>query len=86
MCTGTHDYTSASFELLAYPIYIGADVWICAEAFVGPKVTVAAGSVIGARSVVLHSQPSWTVCAGNPARPLKPRTHPNASVHPDLNP
>jgi putative colanic acid biosynthesis acetyltransferase WcaF len=80
LCTGSHDYTSESFQLFAKPILIGADAWICAEAFIGPGVQIGHGSVIGARSVVVRSQPSWFVCAGNPARPLKTRRHPRSPM------
>lgn len=76
LCTGTHDYNLASFPLYAKPITIGSDAWICAEAFVGPGVQIGNGAVIGSRSVVIRDQPGWMVCAGNPARPLKPRLHP----------
>lgn len=77
LCTGTHDYESENFQLFARPIEIGADAWICTDAFLGPGVTIGKGAVIGARSVVTRDQPSWTVCAGNPCRPIKPRTPPS---------
>lgn len=78
LCTGSHDYSLESFPLFAKPISIGADAWICAEAFIGPGVNIGEGAVIGARSVVTQSQPAWMVCAGNPARPLKQREHPRS--------
>ena len=73
LCTGTHDYNSPSFTLVARPIVIGAYAWICAESFIGPGVSIGEGAVIGARSVVIRDQPGWMVCAGNPCRPLKKR-------------
>lgn len=73
LCTGSHDYTSENFQLYAQPITIGSDAWICAEAFLGPGVEIGEGAVIGARAVVTRSQPAWMVCAGNPARVIKPR-------------
>lgn len=73
LCTGTHDYESASFQLYALPITIGDEAWICAECFLGPGVTVGEGAVIGARSVVTKDMPAWTVCAGHPCKPLKTR-------------
>jgi putative colanic acid biosynthesis acetyltransferase WcaF len=77
LCTGSHDYESANFQLFAQPICIGSDAWICAESFLGPGIKIGEGAVIGARAVVTRDQPPWTVCAGNPCRPLKPRNHPS---------
>jgi len=73
LCTGTHDYTSPNFQLIAAPIRIEEGAWVCTEAFVGPGVTIGKDTVVGARSVVTKNMPDGMVCAGNPARPLKPR-------------
>lgn len=73
LCAGTHDYEDPNFQLYAQPIGIGARAWICTEAFVGPGVEIGEGAVIGARAVVTKSMPAWTVCAGNPCAPIKPR-------------
>lgn len=79
LCTGSHDYTSENFQLFARPITIGAHAWICAEAFLGPGVSIGEGAVIGARAVVTRSQSAWMVCGGNPAQAIKPRRHPSAA-------
>jgi putative colanic acid biosynthesis acetyltransferase WcaF len=73
LCTGTHNYNSETFELLALPIRVGASAWICAEAFIHPGIEIGEGAVIGARAVVTENMPSWTVCAGHPCRPIKAR-------------
>ena len=73
LCTGSHDYESRNFQLFAMPIRIGADAWVCAEAFIGPGVSIENGAVIGARSVVMHDQGAWMVCAGNACREFTPR-------------
>jgi putative colanic acid biosynthesis acetyltransferase WcaF len=73
LCTGTHDYNKPSFPLYAKPISIGSYAWICTEAFVGPGVEIGEGAVIGARAVVVRSQPAWMVCVGHPSRPIKKR-------------
>ena len=68
LCTGTHDIDSANFQLIAKPITLKANVWVCAEAFIGPGVSIAEGCVIGARGVVVKNiADSMTVWAGNPA-------------------
>jgi putative colanic acid biosynthesis acetyltransferase WcaF len=71
--TGSHDFTDPGFQLCTKPVTIGKDAWVAAEAFILPGVTVGEGAVIGARSVVTRSMPAWTVCAGNPCKPIKPR-------------
>ncbi|MGA0556492.1 WcaF family extracellular polysaccharide biosynthesis acetyltransferase [Larkinella sp. VNQ87] len=73
LCAGTHDYTKAGFPLITKPIYIGDHVWIAAESFVHPGVTIGNGCVIGARSVVTKDMPAWTICAGHPCLPVKER-------------
>jgi putative colanic acid biosynthesis acetyltransferase WcaF len=73
LVAGTHDYTKPGFPLITMPITIGDDVWIAAEAFVHPGVTIEDGCVIGARAVVTKDMPGWMVCAGHPCKPIKPR-------------
>lgn len=73
LCAGSHDYTRADLPLLKPPITIGDQVWICADAFIGPGVTVGEGAVVGARAVAIKDVAPWTVVAGNPARPVKKR-------------
>ncbi len=73
LCTGTHDYTHPHYPLIWAPITIGSQCWVAAKVFIAPGVTIGDGTVIGACSVVTRDMPSWTVCAGNPCRPIKPR-------------
>jgi len=73
LCTGTHDYERRGYPLITKPITVRDAVWIAAEAFVHPGVTIGEGSVIGARSVVTKDIPAWMVCAGFPCKPLKER-------------
>lgn len=73
LCAGTHDYTDHTFRLIRAPITIGDDVWIGADAFVGPGVRVGALSVLGARSSTYKDLPQERVCVGNPAKAIKTR-------------
>ena len=73
LCAGTHNYESSSMELLRVPIQIGTQAWICADAFIGPKVTIGENSVVGAASVVVKDVPPREVHAGNPAKFVKKR-------------
>ena len=73
LCAGTHDATDPTMPLLKPPIAVADQVWICADAFVGPDVTVHEGAVVGARAVAVADVDAWTVVAGNPARVIKER-------------
>lgn len=73
LCTGTHDYKSPLFQLITKPISIGAEAWVCTEAFIGPGVDIGDRAVIGARSVCLKSMPEGKVCSGHPCVVLKDR-------------
>lgn len=55
---------------------IGPDVWIGTEALIMPGVTIGAGAVVAARSVVTRDVPPYAVVAGNPARIVRLRHSP----------
>ena len=73
LCAGTHDIGDPSFQLIARPIFVGDDVWIAAEAFVGPGVAIGDGCVLGARACAFADLDAWTVYRGNPAASVKSR-------------
>lgn len=73
LCAGTHDYTDPALPLLKPPIVIKDQAWICADAFVGPNVTVGEGAIVGARAVVSKDVESWAIMAGNPAKFIRRR-------------
>ena len=52
-------------------VRIGENVWIGDKVTILPNVIIGDGVIIGANSVVSKSLPSYTVCAGNPARIIK---------------
>ena len=81
LITGSHDYEDPKFPLYTKPINIKSHVWIASEAFICQGVTIEEGAVIGARSVVTHDMPAWTVCAGNPCKPIKSRMLRGAPEH-----
>lgn len=52
-------------------IVIGDDCWFGANVTILKGVNVGTGTVVGAGSVVCNSLPPYTVCVGNPCRPIK---------------
>lgn len=73
LCTGSHDLADPHFQLIARPIVLGPNVWIAAEAFVGPGVSAGVGSVLGARGAAFRDLEASTVYRGNPAEPVAHR-------------
>ena len=82
LCAGSHDHNRWDMPLTTQPIEIGENVWLAADVFVGPGVTIGKLSVVGARSVAVTDLPADSICVGNPCRPVKPRQAPVASPSP----
>jgi len=79
VCGGSHDLSIPLLPLTVGDISIGDDAFVGARAILLPGVTVGEGAVIGAGAVVSRDMPPWTICAGNPCRPIKPRDRSNWS-------
>jgi putative colanic acid biosynthesis acetyltransferase WcaF len=73
LCAGTHDATDSTMPLQKPPISIRDKAWVCADAFVGPGVTVGEGAVVGARAVAVGDVEPWSIVGGNPARFIRER-------------
>ena len=71
LCTGTHDLTQRHVPLQVAKITIGDDAFVAARAFILPGITLGAGAIVGACSVVTKNVPALTLVAGNPARALR---------------
>ena len=75
LCASTHDYNQPTFPLITKPIKIGNQVWIAADAFIGPGVNIGDGVVVGARAAVFKNVDPWTIVRGNPAEYVKSRKY-----------
>jgi putative colanic acid biosynthesis acetyltransferase WcaF len=74
LCAGTHDYRNPAMPLIKPPIEIGDEVWVCADAFVGPNISIADRSIVAAASVVVKNIGSNQIVGGNPAKYIKGRS------------
>lgn len=74
LCASTHDYTKKDFPLILKPITIGNGVWIAADAFIAPGVSVENYSVVAARSVVIKDVEENSIVGGNPSKLIKFRS------------
>jgi len=73
LCAGTHDYTRPDLPLIRASITVGSGVWVCADAYIGPDVTIGDNTLVAARAVVTKDLPTNVIAGGNPARVIKPR-------------
>lgn len=69
VCAGTHDYRDRKFTLLREPIAIGDGCALLTASFVGPRVTMGEGSVLGARGALFRDARARTRYEGSPASP-----------------
>lgn len=74
LCTGSHDWSRSSFDLIIRSIDVRDGAWIAARAVVAPGVTIGEGAVLSLGSVAASDLAPWTVHAGVPAKPIRPRT------------
>ncbi len=73
LCTGSHDWGSANFNLIVDPILVADHVWICASSRICPGTRVGEGAVITLGSVAAGDLAPWHVYAGAPARAVRLR-------------
>ena len=73
LCASSHNVAKSTLPLERHFIIIEDQVWVASEAFIGPKVTLHQGSVVGARSYVYKDVEEWSIVSGNPAKFIKNR-------------
>ena len=73
ICAGTHNIYSTKFDTIRKPIRIGENVWVAAECFIAPGVTIGEGAIIQAGSVVVNDIPKYAIAGGHPAKVFSSR-------------
>jgi putative colanic acid biosynthesis acetyltransferase WcaF len=73
LCAGSHDYLDPTMPLTKSPVTIGDGAWICADAFVGPGVSIGRRAIVGARAVAMKHVPDYAIVVGNPAEVVRIR-------------
>ncbi|MEZ9872022.1 WcaF family extracellular polysaccharide biosynthesis acetyltransferase [Vibrio sp. 10N.261.51.C6] len=73
LLTGNHDYTSATFDLMAKGIVIEEGSWVGAQSTVCPGLTLSQGTVLSVGSVLTNNTEAFGIYQGNPAQKVKKR-------------
>ena len=72
VCSGGHDYRSASLEYAHKPIEIKDGAWVCLDAKVLPGVTIGECSVVSAGEIARKSVPDYSMLIGGAIRQIDP--------------
>jgi putative colanic acid biosynthesis acetyltransferase WcaF len=72
ICSGGHNYRSASLEYAHKPIEIKDGAWVCLDAKVLPGMTIGECSVVSAGEVVRKSIPDFSMLVGGEIHPIDP--------------
>lgn len=73
LCTGSHNYSSPTFDLVVKPLRVGDGAWIAAQAWVGPGVAVGEHALLSAGSVTTRDLEPRGIYQGNPAVKVRQR-------------
>jgi putative colanic acid biosynthesis acetyltransferase WcaF len=74
LLSGSHDYKSPTFDLIAKEIILDDGVWIGAKAIVCPGVRCGTHSVLSVSSVATSDLDAYGIYQGNPAKLKRQRT------------
>lgn len=71
-----HEYTDISKPICDQKIktmdtQIGKNCFFCMDVKIFPGVKIGDNVIVGANSIVMNDLPSYTVCVGTPAQPIK---------------
>ena len=73
LCTGSHDYKMTTFDLIVKPIILEDGVWLGADSWIGPGVTVGTHALLTAGSIASKDLGPYGIYRGNPAVLIKQR-------------
>ena len=72
ICSGGHDYRSASLAYAHKPVVIKDGAWVCLDAKVLPGVTIGECSVVSAGEIVRRSLPDYLMLVDGQVRQIDP--------------
>lgn len=73
LCAADHSYLDENFPIQSKKIQLADEVWLAADVFVAPGVSIGYGTVVGARSSVFKDLPAEMICMGSPCKAIRAR-------------
>jgi putative colanic acid biosynthesis acetyltransferase WcaF len=73
LCAGSHDFRQSDMPLIKAHITIADEVWVCANAFIGPNIVLGARAIVAAAAVVVRDVDANHIVGGNPATQIATR-------------
>lgn len=73
LCTGSHDWSKSSFDLVVRPIRLREGAWVGAFAKLAPGTVVGTGAIVALGSVAKGELAAFMVHQGNPAVVVRER-------------
>lgn len=73
LCTGSHDWSLKSFDLVICPIDVEKNAWVGASCVLAPGTKLCEGSVLSLGSVAKGRLAPWMIYSGHFAKPIGPR-------------
>ena len=70
LCTGSHDWSRPTFDLVIKPIILEAHSWVCAKAIIGPGSVLGQGAVVGLGCVFSGRLKPWQITSAVGAKPI----------------
>lgn len=61
LCTGSHDWSRETFDLIVCPITIADHAWVCAFAVLAPGTSLGEGAILGMGERGSGALPAWTI-------------------------
>ena len=73
LCTGTRNYTDLRMQILPQPITLSDRVWLAADVFIGPGVSIGSDTIVGARASIFGDLPDAVIAVGDGPTQIRAR-------------
>ncbi len=80
--SGSHNTSTFEPIIENMSVILEGENWIGANVLILGGVRIGRGTIVGAGSVVVNDLPDYSICVGNPCKPIKKRSPASIVIHP----